>query len=57
MRCKHRAWRVISGFTVMGCCLHRLRFGIQPDLLDGIVNTDGGCVPMPVECADYERDG
>lgn len=53
LQCKHRAWRTLAGFLVLGCVMHRLRFGILPDLLRGYVNQKGDCVPMPRHCGDY----
>ncbi len=55
MVCKNRAWRVVSGFVVMGCTVYDWRFGIQPDLVRGFVNAEARCVSMPKECVDYER--
>jgi hypothetical protein len=52
--CRHRRWRTISGFTVLGCPIRKLRFGIQPDIAAGRVNKDGGCVAMPERCAQHE---
>ncbi len=54
--CRNRAWRVIAGFTVMGCAVYGWRFGIQPDIARGVVNREGGCVAMPKACANHERE-
>ncbi|HEY5993929.1 MAG TPA: hypothetical protein VIU46_04925 [Gallionellaceae bacterium] len=48
--CRHRAWREIAGFLVMGCGKRGLRFGIAPDIRRNHVNKAGGCVAMPREC-------
>lgn len=51
--CRHRTWREMSGFLVMGCGKHGLRFGIAPDIRHGYVNRAGGCAAMPQTCTDY----
>jgi len=51
--CRHRAWREIAGFLVMGCTRQNLRFGLAPDIKRGYVNREGGCVAMPGECGEY----
>ncbi len=51
--CRHRQWRQIDGFMVLGCPLHVMRFGIMPDLKRGRVNKAGNCVPMPRQCREY----
>jgi hypothetical protein len=48
--CRERRWLGISGFLVMGCARHGLRFGIEPDIRRGHVNKAGGCVAMPEKC-------
>ncbi len=51
--CRHRHWREIAGFLVLGCARRNLRFGVAPDIRRGHVNKAGGCVAMPASCSEH----
>jgi len=57
--CQHRKWIVLkqagANWTICGCALKKLRFGLESDIPLRKEDKSRGIVPMPKQCKDYSK--